>query len=135
MRFIPRGVGCAADAEGYAAAFDAIEPAAAELAARGWMRSWSSGHLAFYRGPEAPTVCSNGCAPRPGFRSAPWPSHPRATCRRQRQRVAIATAYTDVVNRRLKELLAAAGSRRSLECFDILEFGGPGKKSEADIIS
>jgi arylmalonate decarboxylase len=51
------------------------------------------------------------------------------------KRVAVATAYSDVVNRRLKELLAAADiDVRSLECFDLLEFGGPSKKSEADII-
>jgi arylmalonate decarboxylase len=33
------------------------------------------------------------------------------------------------------ELLAAAGIEAlSLECFDLLEFGGPSKKTEADII-
>ena len=42
------------------------------------------------------------------------------------RRVAVATAYTDVVNRRLKELLAAAGIEvLALECFDLLEFGAP----------
>ncbi len=52
------------------------------------------------------------------------------------KRVAVATAYTDVVNRRLKELLAAAGVEvLALECFDLLEFGGPSKKSEAEIIA
>src|SRR4030095_8229621 len=51
-------------------------------------------------------------------------------------RVAVATAYSDVVNRRLKDLLAASGIEAlSLECFDILEFGGPSRKSEADIIA
>ena len=52
------------------------------------------------------------------------------------RRVAVATAYTDVVNDRLKELLAAAGiETAALECFNILEFGGPSRKSEADIIA
>src|SRR5262249_3072354 len=52
------------------------------------------------------------------------------------KRVAVATAYTDVVNQRLKELLEAAGLEvGSLECFNILEFGGPGRKSDADIIA
>src|SRR5262249_32682479 len=52
------------------------------------------------------------------------------------KRVAVATAYTDIVNQRLKELLVASGIEvHSLECFNILEFGGPGKKSEADIIA
>jgi len=51
------------------------------------------------------------------------------------RRVAVATAYSDVVNQRLKELLAAAGiDTLALECFDLLEFGGPSQKSEADII-
>ena len=41
-----------------------------------------------------------------------------------------------MVNQRLKELIAAAGiETASLECFNILEFGGPGRKSEADIIA
>jgi arylmalonate decarboxylase len=41
-----------------------------------------------------------------------------------------------VVNRRLRELLAAAGIEAlSLQCFDLLEFGGPSKKTEADIIA
>jgi arylmalonate decarboxylase len=40
------------------------------------------------------------------------------------------------VNQRLKELIAAAGIETlSLACFDILEFGGPAKKSEAEIIA
>ncbi len=42
------------------------------------------------------------------------------------KRVAVATAYTDVVNRKLKELLAAAGVEvLSLECFNLLEFDAP----------
>jgi arylmalonate decarboxylase len=48
----------------------------------------------------------------------------------------VATAYPDEVNRRLKELLEAAGiAVRSLECFNLQEFGGPSRKSEADIIA
>ena len=44
--------------------------------------------------------------------------------------IAVATAYTDVVNRRLKELLAAADiDVLSLECFDIVEFGGPPRRA------
>ena len=139
MRFIPRGVGVRSlTPEGYAAAFDAIEPAADELVARGVDAIMVIGtSLTFYRGPEAHDrllerlraatglpVSTMSQAILDGLRDvgAKW--------------VAIATAYTDVVNRRLKELLAAAGFEAlSLECFDILEFGGPGKKSEADIIA
>jgi arylmalonate decarboxylase len=40
------------------------------------------------------------------------------------------------VNERLKELLAASGiETASLACFDLLEFGGPSRKSEADIVA
>jgi arylmalonate decarboxylase len=52
------------------------------------------------------------------------------------KRVAVATAYSDVVNQRLKELLAAAGFQvLSLEAFNLQEFGGPSRKSEEDIIA
>jgi arylmalonate decarboxylase len=48
----------------------------------------------------------------------------------------VTTAYTDVVNRRLRELLQAAGFEvKSLEAFHIVEFGGPSRISEADIIA
>ena len=46
-----------------------------------------------------------------------------------------AGAYTDVVNQRLKEMLVAGGYEvLSLEAFHILEFGGPSRMSETDII-
>ena len=52
------------------------------------------------------------------------------------KRIAVATAYTDVVNRRLQELLAAADiDVLSLTCFNIVEFAEPHKKTEADIIT
>jgi len=139
MRFIPRGVGVRSlTPEGYAAAFDAIEPAAAELAARGVDAIMVIGtSLTFYRGPEAHDRLLERLRAATGL---PVSTMSQAILDGLRdvgaKRVAIATAYTDVVNRRLKELLAAAGFEAlSLECFDILEFGGPGKKSEADIIA
>ena len=48
----------------------------------------------------------------------------------------MATAYTKVVNDKLKDLLTYHGfDVRSLECFGITEFGGgAGRKSEAEII-
>ena len=52
------------------------------------------------------------------------------------KRIAVATAYTDLVNRRLTELLEAAGLEvLALECFNLLGFGEPGSKSERDIIA
>jgi arylmalonate decarboxylase len=139
MRFIPRGVGVRSlTPEGYAAAFDAIEPAADELVARGVDAIMVIGtSLTFYRGPEAHDRLLERLRAATGL---PVSTMSQAILDGLRDvgatRVAIATAYTDVVNRRLKELLAAAGFEAlSLECFDILEFGGPGKKSEADIIA
>jgi arylmalonate decarboxylase len=139
VQFIPRGVGVRSlTPEGYAAAFDAIVPAAEELAARGVGAIMVIGtSLTFYRGPEAHDRLLERLRAATGL---PVSTMSQAILDGLREvgvkRIAIATAYTDVVNRRLKELLAAAGFEAlSLECFDILEFGGPGKKSEADIIA
>ncbi|HTP93827.1 MAG TPA: aspartate/glutamate racemase family protein [Xanthobacteraceae bacterium] len=139
VHFIPRGVGVRAlTPEGYAAAFDAIIPAAEELAARGVDAIMVIGtSLTFYRGPQAHDRLLEELRARTGL---PVSTMSQAIIDGLREvgakRVAVATAYTDVVNRRLKELLAAAGiDVLALECFDLLEFGGPGKKTEADIIA
>ena len=139
MRFIPRGVGVRSlTPEGYAAAFDAILPAAEHLAAQGVDAIMVIGtSLTFYRGPEAHDRLLEQLRATTGL---PVSTMSQAIVDGLRavgaKRVAVTTAYTDVVNRRLKELLAAAGIEAlSLECFDILEFGGPGRKSEADIIA
>jgi len=52
------------------------------------------------------------------------------------ERLAVATAYTKVVNDKLKDLLTYHGfDVRSLESFGITEFGGgAGRKSEEEII-
>ena len=139
VRFIPRGVGVRAlTPEGYAAAFDAIVPAAEQLAARGVDAVMVIGtSLTFYRGPEAHHELLAELRERTGL---PVSTMSQAIIDGLREvgasRVAVATAYTDVVNRRLKELLEAAGIEvPTLECFDLLEFGGPAKKTEADIIA
>ena len=131
MTFIPRGVGVRSlTPEGYAAAFDAILPAAerprASRASTPIMVIGTS--LTFYRGPEAHDRLLEELRARTGL---PVSTMSQAIVDGLREvgakRVAVATAYTDVVNERLKELLAAAGIEvLSLECFDILEFGGPG---------
>ena len=138
-RFVPRGVGVRAlTPEGYAAAFDAITPAAMELAAKGVDAIMVIGtSLTFYRGPEAHDRLLADLRQKTGL---PVSTMSQAIIDGLREvganRVAVATAYTDVVNQRLKELLAAARIEvLALECFNILEFGGPGKKSEADIIA
>jgi arylmalonate decarboxylase len=139
QRFIARGVGVRSlTPEGYAAAFDAIVPAAEALAAQGVNAIMVIGtSLTFYRGPEAHDRLLEKLRATTGL---PVSTMSQAILDGLRdvggKRVAVATAYTDVVNRRLKELLAAAGVEAlSLECFDILDFGGAGKKSEADIIA
>jgi arylmalonate decarboxylase len=139
VRFIPRGVGVRAlTPEGYEPAWNAILPAAEHLAKQGVDAIMVIGtSLTFYRGPQAHADLLKELRQRTGL---PVSTMSQAIIDGLRQvgasRVAVATAYSDVVNNRLRELLAAADiETMSLECFDLLEFGGPSKKSEADIIA
>ncbi len=139
VRFIPRGVGVRAlTPEGYEPAWNAIVPAAEYLAGQGVDAIMVIGtSLTFFKGPKAHDWLLDELRRRTGL---PVSTMSQAIIDGLREvgarRVAVATAYTDVVNRRLKELLAAADIEvLALECFDLLEFGGPSKKSEADIIA
>lgn len=139
VRFIPRGVGVRAlTPEGYDPAWNGILPAAEYLAKQGVDAIMVIGtSLTFYRGPQAHARLLEDLRTRTGL---PASTMSQALLDGLREvgarRVAVATAYTDVVNQRLKELLAAAGIEvLSLECFDLLDFGGPSKKSEAEIIA
>jgi arylmalonate decarboxylase len=139
MRFVPRGVGVRSlTPDGYAAAFDAIIPAAEHLAARRVDAIMVIGtSLTFYRGPEAHDRLLEQLRARTGLpvstMSAAIIDGLRAV---GAKRVAVTTAYTDAVNRRLTELLEAAGLEvLALECFNLLGFGEPGSKSERDIIA
>jgi arylmalonate decarboxylase len=139
VRFIARGVGVRAlTPEGYEPAWNAILPAALDLAQRGVDAIMVIGtSLTFYRGPQAHDRLLEELRQRTGL---PVSTMSQAIIDGLREvgarRVAVATAYTEVVNRRLKELLAAAGiDVLALEAFDLLEFGGPSGKSEADIIA
>jgi arylmalonate decarboxylase len=139
MRFVPRGVGVRSlTPEGFTAAFDAIMPAAEHLAAKGVDAIMVVGtSLTFYRGPEAHDRLLEQLRTRTGL---PVSSMSAAIIDGLRavgaKRVAVATAYSEVVNRRLIELLEAAGCEvLALEAFDILEFGGPASKTKADIIA
>jgi arylmalonate decarboxylase len=138
-RFLPRGVGVRSlTPEGFAAAFDAIVPAADHLAAQGVDAIMVVGtSLTFYRGPEAHDRLLERLRARTGLRvssmSAAIIDGLRAV---GAKRVAVATAYSDAINQRLIELLEAAGCEvLALECFNILDFGGPSSKSEGDIIA
>jgi arylmalonate decarboxylase len=137
--FIPRGTGVRAlTPEGYEPAWNAIVPAAEYLAAQGVDAIMVIGtSLTFYRGPEAHKWLLKELRSRTGL---PVSTMSQAIIDGLREvgakRVAVATAYSDVVNQRLRELLTAAELEvLALECFDLLEFGGPSKKSEADIIA
>jgi arylmalonate decarboxylase len=139
VHFVPRGVGVRAlTPEGYEPAWNAIPPAADYLAAKGVDAIMVIGtSLTFYRGPQAHARLLEDLRQRTGL---PVSTMSQAILDGLREvgakRVAVATAYTDVVNRRLKELLAADGfDVIALECFDLLEFAGPSKKTEADIIA
>jgi arylmalonate decarboxylase len=139
VRFIPRGVGVRAlTPEGYEPAWNGILPAADYLAAQDVDAIMVIGtSLTFYRGPEAHDRLLEQLRERTGL---PVSTMSQSIIDGLREvgakRVAVATAYTDVVNRRLKELLVAAGiDVLALECFELLEFGGPSKKSEADIVA
>jgi arylmalonate decarboxylase len=139
VRFIPRGVGVRAlTPEGYEAAWNGILPAAEYLAQQGVDAIMVIGtSLTFYRGPAAHAQLLKDLRERTGL---PVSTMSQALIDGLREmgakRVAVATAYTDVVNRKLKELLEAAGVEvLSLECFNLLEFNAPHKMTEAEIIS
>jgi arylmalonate decarboxylase len=139
VRFIPRGVGVRnLTPEGYQPAWDGIIPAAEYLAKQNVDAIMVIGtSLTFFRGPEEHDRLLAELRRRTGL---PVSTMSQSIIDGLREvgakHVAVATAYTDVVNRRLKELLAAAGiDVLSLECFDLLDFGGPKHKTEDDIIA
>ena len=139
VRFIPRGVGVRAlTPEGYESAFNGILPAADYLAKQDVDAIMVIGtSLTFYRGAEAHARLLEDLRARTGL---PVSTMSQALLDGLREvgadRVAVTTAYTDIVNRRLKELLEAAGVEvLSLECFNLLEFNAPHKVTEAEIIS
>jgi len=138
VRFIPRGVGVRAlTPEGYDPAWNGILPAADHLAGQGVDAIMVIGtSLTFYRGPEAHKRLLEDLRRQTGLPvSTMSQSILDGLVEVGARRIAVATAYSDVVNRRLKELVADAGfDVLALECFDLLEFSGPGKKTEADII-
>ena len=138
VTFIPRGVGVRAlTPEGYDAAWDGILPAAKELAKLDVDAIMVIGtSLTFYRGYEAHQqlldqlrketglpVSTMSEAVIDGLRSV------GAKC------VAVATAYSDLVNERLADFLRRAGFEVStVKGFGITEFGGAEKMSEQDIV-
>jgi arylmalonate decarboxylase len=140
VTFIPKGVGVRSmTAEGYRAAFDAIVPAALELARMGVDAIMVIGtSLTFYRGHAAHEALLQELREKTGL---PVSTMSQAVVDGLRsvgaKRVAVATAYADEVNTMLADFLRASGFEvLALKGFGLTEFGGPaGRKSEDDIIA
>ena len=139
VRFIPRGVGVRRlTPEGYDGAFDAILPAAEFLAGKNVDAIMVIGtSLTFYRGAEAHEKLLEKLRAVTGL---PVSTMSQAVVDGLRsfgaKRIAVATAYADEVNGRLKGFLEAQGfDVLTLAGFGLFGFGEPGRKSEADIIA
>jgi arylmalonate decarboxylase len=139
VRFIPRGVGVRSlTQEGYDAAVDGIVPAAEYLAASGVGAIMVIGtSLTFYRGADFHAELLEKLRAATGL---PVSTMSQAVIDGLNsfgaRRIAVATAYADDVNNRLKDFLAAHGFEvLALEGFGLFGFGEPGSKSEQDIIA
>lgn len=124
--------------EGYDPAMKAILPAAERLAKQGVDAVMVMGtSLTFYKGAEVHRRLLEDMARVTGL---PVGTMSQAVIDGLREigakRIAVATAYNDVVNDRLRNFLADEGfDVRAMKGFGISEFGGPaGRKSEQEII-
>ncbi len=139
VTFIPRGVGVRAlTPEGYDAAFDAIVPAAkalAQLAVDAIMVIGTS--LTFYRGYEAHQALLAQLRAETGL---PVSTMTEAVVDGLRsvgaRRIAVATAYSDLVNSRLTDFLERSGFEvASMQGFGLTGFGDAANQPEQDIIA
>jgi arylmalonate decarboxylase len=139
VTFIPRGVGVRAlTPEGYDAAWNAILPAAKELAKQEDIDAIMviGTSLTFYRGFEAHQQLLEQLRAETGL---PVSTMSEAIVEGLRSvgatRVAVATAYSDLVNARLTDFLQRAGYEvASMKGFGLTGFGDAANKSEQDII-
>ena len=138
VTFIPRGVGVRAlTPEGYDAAWNGIVPAARELARLGVDAIMVIGtSLTFYRGYDAHQQLLETLRRETGL---PVSTMSEAVVEGLRsvggQRVAVATAYSDLVNERLADFLTRSGFEvAALKGFGLTGFGDAGAKTEQDII-
>ena len=139
VTFIPRGVGVRAlTPEGYDAAWDAILPAAKELAKLDIDAIMVIGtSLTFYRGYEAHRQLLEQLRAETGL---PVSTMSEAVVEGLRsvgaKRVAVATAYSDLVNERLADFLRRSGFEvLSMKGFGLIGFGDAANQSEQDIIN
>ena len=137
-RFIAKGVGVRAlTPEGYDAAFRAIVPAAMELAHHGADAIMVIGtSLTFYRGAKAHADLIGELRHATGLPASTMSEAVvdglKAFAAR---RVAVATAYADEVNRRLRDFLIERGCEvAAVAGFGIEAFGAASRKTEADIV-
>jgi arylmalonate decarboxylase len=138
VTFIPKGVGVRAlTPEGYDAAFEAIVPAAKELAQQNVDAIMVIGtSLTFYRGYEAHQKLLEQLRSETGL---PVSTMTEAIVDGLRsvgaERVAVATAYSDLVNDRLADFLRRSGFQvLSMKGFGLIGFGDAANQSEQDII-
>jgi arylmalonate decarboxylase len=138
VTFIPKGVGVRAlTPEGYDAAFEAIVPAARELAGQNVDAIMVIGtSLTFYRGYEAH---QNLLAQLRAETGLPVSTMTEAVVDGLRsvgaRRIAVATAYSDLVNERLADFLGRSGfDVLSMKGFGLTGFGDAANQSEQDII-
>jgi arylmalonate decarboxylase len=138
VTFVPRGVGVRAlTPEGYDAAFEAIVPAARELAKQSVDAIMVIGtSLTFYRGYEAHQKLLEQLRAETGL---PVSTMTEAVVEGLRSvgatRVAVATAYSDLVNERLADFLRRSGFEvLSMKGFGLTGFGDAANQSEQDII-
>jgi arylmalonate decarboxylase len=138
VTFIPKGVGVRAlTPEGYDAAFEAIVPAARELAQQNVDAIMVIGSsLTFYRGYDAHQELLEQLRAETGL---PVSTMTEAVVDGLRsvgaKRVAVATAYSDLVNDRLGDFLRRSGFEvLSMKGFGLVGFGDAANQSEQDII-
>jgi arylmalonate decarboxylase len=139
VNFIPRGTGVRSlTPEGYDAAVDKIVPAAEDLARKGVEAVMVIGtSLTFYRGPQFHDELLERVRRATGL---PCSTMSKAVVDGLNavgaKKVAVSTAYSKVVNDKLRELLEYNGfDVLSLESFGITDFnGGAVRKTEQEII-
>jgi arylmalonate decarboxylase len=138
VKFIARGVGVKAlTPEGYDGAWDAIVPAAGELARQGATAILVHGaSLTFYRGHAAHEKLLADVRAATGLPAITMSAAMVDGLRHLGvQKIGVCTAYSEEVNDRLRDFLAASGfDVLALEGFDIREFGAASKKSDEDIV-
>jgi arylmalonate decarboxylase len=138
VKFIARGVGVKAlTPEGYDGAWDAIVPAAVELARHGATAILVHGaSLTFYRGAQAHEKLLADVRAATGLPAITMSAAMVDGLRHLGvKRIGVCTAYSSEINDRLRDFLAASGfDVLALEGFDIQEFGAASKKSDEDIV-